>query len=85
MPIQRAKKPVSVLAISMSITKTGKKIDPKPPEKSELQQVACIYSPAQYGKFSIEIFIDSNNKDNAMLPSFVRKLDPRICNINVIF
>lgn len=63
-----------VLAISACITETSKKIDLKAQKKFEFKQILSIYYPAQFRKFLIEVFIDSNNKGIIIEPSLTRKL-----------
>lgn len=62
----------------------SKKISSKIQKRSELQQISFIYYPTQFGKFLVETFINSDNKINAMQPSYAKELDFRICKTNVI-
>lgn len=83
MPQPRAKKPVSISAITVSITEASKKVEPKIQERYELQQLLCIHYLAQFIEFPVEAFINSGSKDNVMQPSFVKKLGLYIHKIDL--
>lgn len=94
-PGQRAQKLVSVPVTSVLIIEISKEINLKAPKKSKLQQVAktleeselwqilYIHYLVQFSKFAIEVFINSNNKVNAMQQSFVKKLGLCIYKTNI--
>lgn len=65
------------------MTKRSKEANPEALKGSELQQVSYIHYPTQFSEFFIETFIDLCSKNNAMQPSFVRKLGPCICKTNI--
>lgn len=74
---------MSVLATSTLVTEARKKINLEVLEGSKFQQVSYIHYLAKFGKFSIEILMDSSSNINTMQPSFTRKLGFCICNTNV--
>lgn len=65
------------------MTKASKKANPEASERSELQWVPYIYYLAQFNEFLIQVFINSNNKVNAMQLSFIKKLGFYIYKTNV--
>lgn len=74
---------MSVLATFMLVTEAKKKTNLEVLEGSKFQRISYIHYLAEFGKFSIEILMDSSSKINIMQPSFARKLGFCICNTNV--
>ena len=70
--MSRAKKLVSVLATSSSVTETSKKDD------VVLERVPCIHYPVQFRKNTnetqVQALIDSRSEVNAIHPTFVKEL-----------
>ena len=77
----KAKKLVSVLATSASVTGASKET----PEMV-LNRVPCIYYPLQFRKDkkeTIQALIDSGSEVNAMTPAYAKKLGLRTRRIDV--
>lgn len=55
-----------VLAIFTSVAKASKELNSEVLEEFELYWVPCIYYLAKFNEFSIETFIDSSSKINAI-------------------
>lgn len=71
------------MTIFASKTQASKEANLKFLEKSELEQVTCIYYSIQFNEFSVKALIDLDSKVNVMQSSFIRKPSPRICKTNV--
>lgn len=48
------------------MTKANQKVDPEGLKESRLQQILYIYYLAQFDKFFIKVYINSNSKVNAI-------------------
>lgn len=80
---EKFRKLVSVLTTFESISEASKKANLEVLEELELQRILYIHYLVQFGRFFIETFIDSDQKINAMQPSFASKVDFHICKTDV--
>ena len=70
--LSKAKKLVSVLATSLSVTGTNKEVT--------LERVPCIHYPLRFQKdiASVRALVDSGNEVNAMTPTYTAKLGLKV-------
>lgn len=71
------------MATSVVMTGASKKANPEAIERSELQQLLCLYYLAQFSEFYIEAFINSGGEINVIQPCFLRKVGLYICETDV--
>lgn len=75
---EKVRRLVLVSIISMLIIQVSKETCLEIQEKFLVKEILYLYYIAQFAKFSIEMFMGSSNKDNAIQPRFAKKLDLRI-------
>ena len=77
--MSRAKKLVSVSAISLSVIETSKE------DEVALERVPCVYYPLRFRKDTADVkaLIDLGNEVNAMTPAYASKLGFRARHTDV--
>ena len=77
--MSRAKKLVSVLATSSSVTEASKE------DHVTLERVLFVYYPLRFQKDTVDVraLIDSGSEVNAMTPAYASKLGLRVCHTDI--